>query len=640
MYLAGLATLYVANVSLDEISRIHDSVEMSRWPNGPPPSPAWAAGATNETLGESIVLFIVMGFLGGGLTIVSPCILPVVPFVFARSDRPFLTNRLPLLVGLAATFALATGIGLAGLSGAAQISRYGRWVSLALLGLFGAALSFPTLAARFSGPFDRIGNRLFAWSNSEGGGRMPQVLSALLLGAATGMLWAPCAGPILGTIISGAALNGAHAQTAAALAAYAAGAATSLALVSLLQANMAGWLRRTARASELLRRAMGVVVLGSVGAIALGLDGVALARVPSASTNGVESKLLGLLAANDKATAARDATRPARAETPLSLPVEGGLPPLDGAVAWINGPALAANDLRGKVVIVNFWTYSCINCLRTLPYLKAWQSRYGRDGLVVVGVHTPEFGFEHDVANVKRAVGDLGVRYPVAIDNDYRVWKAFGNQYWPAFYVADAQGRIRYHHFGEGGYEQAEEVVRQLLAQANSAAPAADRAKVQASGALAAADPDDIGSGETYLGYREAAGFASNENVQPDTVLAYSIPHRLALNTWALSGAWNVGAQAAVSAQAQAQIAYRFHARDLHLVLAPPANGKPVRFRISIDGHAPGAAHGSDTTADGEGVVTAARLYQLVRQSGPVQDHTFTIQFLDTGVQAFTFTFG
>lgn len=585
------------------------------------------------------MLLIVMGFLGGVLTIVSPCILPVAPFVLARSNRPFLTNRLPLLLGLAATFVVVTGIALAGVSGATEISRYGRWVSLALLTVFGAALLFPTLATRLSGPFNRIGDRLFAWSgadrSSDCGSGTRQVLSALLLGAATGMLWAPCAGPILGAIISGAALNGASSQTAVALAAYSAGAATSLAVVSVLQANVALWLRRTARVSALLRRAMGVVVLGSVGAIALGLDGVALARVPSAPTNGIESKLVGLLASNDTSTAGRAASASA-----VSLPVEGGLPSLDGAATWINGPALAADDLRGKVVIVNFWTYSCINCLRTLPYLKAWQSRYGRDGLVIVGVHTPEFGFEHDVANVKRAASDLGVRYPVAIDNDYRIWKAFGNQYWPAFYIADAQGRIRYHHFGEGGYDKAEEVVRQLLAQANSAAPAADRARVQASGALAAADPDDIGSGETYLGYREATGFASNENVQPDTVLAYSIPPRLSLNTWALSGAWKVGAQAAVSAEAHTQIAYRFHARDLHVVLAPPANGKPVRFRISIDGHAPGTAHGSDTTADGSGVVTAARLYQLVRQTGPVQDHTFTIQFLDTGVQAFAFTFG
>jgi thiol-disulfide isomerase/thioredoxin len=322
------------------------------------------------------------------------------------------------------------------------------------------------------------------------------------------------------------------------------------------------------------------------------------------------------------------------------LPVEGRLPSLDGADAWLNSPPIASGDLHGKVVLVNFWTYSCINCLRTLPYLKAWESRYARDGLVVIGVHTPEFGFEHDVGNVKRAAADLSVRYPIAIDNGYRIWQAFGNQYWPAFYLADAQGRIRYHHFGEGEYETAEDAIRQLLGEAKGAASAPQRAKPDAAGALAAADQADIGSGETYLGYREATGFASPEEVRQDTAATYSIPQRLSLNTWALGGPWSIGAEAASASGAHAQIAYRFHARDLHLVLAPATDGRPIRFRIAIDGQPPGAAHGSDTTADGYGTVTAARLYQLVRQGDPVRTHTFTIEFFDPGVHAYTFTFG
>ncbi|RDV00952.1 cytochrome c biogenesis protein DipZ [Trinickia dinghuensis] len=582
--------------------------------------------------------FIVIGFLGGVLTIASPCILPVVPFVFARSDRPFMTSRLPFLIGLAGTFALVTGIGVAGVTGAAQLSRYGRWVALALFALFGASLSFPMLAARITGPFAWIGNRLLALSDA--GGVKHQVFSALLLGAATGMLWAPCAGPILGAILTGAALRGANWQTATGLAAYAAGAAASLAVVSLAQRRVLNRVRRASGAGELIRRAAGLLVMATVATIALGLDRIALAHVPAVPTNAIESKLLAALASNEGSSGTSTATRDALALSSASLPVEGSLPPLDGAGAWLNSPPLTSRDLRGKVVVVGFWTYSCINCLRTLPYLKAWESRYAKDGLVVIGVHTPEFGFEHDVANVKRAAGDLGLRYPIAIDSGYRVWNAFGNQYWPAFYIADAQGRIRYHHFGEGDYGTAEDVIRQLLAQRNSAMPARDHARVEATGAQAAADQDEIGSGETYLGYREATGFASPEAVKRDTAGAYSIPGRLPLNTWAFGGTWMVGEEEAVAGEPHARIAYRFHARDVHLVLAPPANGKPVRFRVEIDGRPPGASHGSDTTADGYGTVDAARLYQLVRQDVRVQDHTFTIQFFDRGVRAYTFTFG
>lgn len=385
-----------------------------------------------------------------------------------------------------------------------------------------------------------------------------------------------------------------------------------------------------------------VWVMAAGATIALGFNGAAFAGAPSASTGGIGRQLIDLFAPNS-GPGSNAGTGDAHASSLLSRvawSAQDRLPTFDGANAWLNAPALTDKDLRGKVVLVNFWTYSCINSLRALPYLKAWQRRYGADGLVVIGVHAPEFGFEHDFANVKREAGELGVNYPIAIDNDYRIWKAFGNQYWPAFYVADTEGRIRYHHFGEGSYDEAEDEIRQLLTQRNGVAPSPGRTKVEAAGAQAPADTRDIRSGETYLGYREATAFASTEDVKPDTVLAYSVPRRLSLNTWALSGAWNIGAEAAVSAEAQTQIVHRFHARDLHMVLAPSASGKPVRFRISIDGHAPGAAHGGDTTPEGYGVVNAARLYQLVRQNGPVQDHTFTIQFLDTGVQAFTFTFG
>jgi cytochrome c biogenesis protein CcdA/thiol-disulfide isomerase/thioredoxin len=581
---------------------------------------------------------IVIAFFGGVFTVLSPCILPVVPFVFARSDKPFVTDRLPLLIGLAGTFALVTGIGVAGLAGAAQLNEYGRWIALATLGLFGAALLFPSIAERLTRPLSALADRIVARSQTQGTTR--RIASSMLLGAATGLLWAPCAGPILGVILTSAALHGANWHTAAALAAYGIGAASSLAIASSLGKRALDMLKRSFGVGEHLRRATGALVVLTVAAIATGLDTRLLAHIPGAPTNGIESKLVGVLKAKQTSHDARQGARIMRVSTTAALPVQGKLTSLDGATTWLNSAPLSADALRGKVVVVNFWTYSCINCLRTLPYLKTWAQRYGNDGLVVIGVHTPEFGFERDTANVKRALANLNIKYPVAVDNDYGIWRAFGNQYWPAFYIVDAQGRVRFHHFGEGGYGEAENAIRQLLADNGATMTARDAQTVQGSGAQAAADPADIGSDETYVGYRQAQGFASPQRVMPDAIETYTLPARLALNDWALDGKWNVGAEAAVPAAPQARIAYRFHARDLHLVLGPSPDGKPVRFRVTIDGAAPGASHGADIAADGSGVVTNARLYQLVRQTGAVVDRTFEIEFLDPGAQAYSFTFG
>ncbi|SAK45558.1 cytochrome c biogenesis protein transmembrane region [Caballeronia catudaia] len=581
---------------------------------------------------------IVIAFLGGVFTVLSPCILPVVPFVFARSDKPFITDRLPLLVGLAGTFALVTALGVAGLAGAAQLSEYGRWIALATLALFGAALLFPSVADRLTRPLSALADRIVARSETQGTTR--RIASSMLLGAATGLLWAPCAGPILGVILTGAALHGASWHTAAALLAYAAGAASWLAVASTLGKRAMDALKRSLGIGEHVRRATGALVLVTVAAIATGLDTRVLALIPGAPTNAIESKLVGTLKTKQAAHVQSQRAHIMRVSTQSALPVQGRLPSLDGATTWLNSAPLSANELRGKVVVVNFWTYSCINCLRTLPYLKTWAQRYGDDGLVVIGVHTPEFGFERDTGNVKRALANLNIRYPVAIDNDYGIWRAFGNQYWPAFYIVDAQGRVRFHHFGEGGYREAEDALRQLLADNGKTMPVHDAQAVQANGVQAAADPANIGSDETYVGYRQAQGFASPQRVRPDAVEDYSLPTQLPLNDWALAGKWNVGGEAAVAAGPQARIAYRFHARDLHLVLGPSADGKPVRFRVTIDGAAPGASHGADVAADGSGIVTNARLYQLVRQSGTVEDRTFQIEFLDPGAQVFSFTFG
>jgi thiol-disulfide isomerase/thioredoxin len=331
----------------------------------------------------------------------------------------------------------------------------------------------------------------------------------------------------------------------------------------------------------------------------------------------------------------RSATHPA-----AQLPVEGHLPGFDGATGWLNSPPLTAADLRGRVVLVNFWTYTCINWLRTLPYVRAWAHKYQDHGLVVVGVHTPEFDFEHDLDNVRREVEDLGVDYPVATDNDYAVWTAFDNHYWPACYFVDAQGQIRHHRFGEGDYEMSEMVLQQLLTEAGSGGTDQELTSVDAGGVEVAADWDSLRSPENYLGYERTNNFVAPNGSILDTSYAYAAPTRLRRNHWALSGDWTVERQAIVGNQAGGRILYRFHARDLHLVMAPATPGGPVRFRVALDSQPPGAAHGTDLDDQGNGTVTQPRLYQLLRQPGPVTERTLEVTFLDPGVQAYAFTFG
>ena len=322
------------------------------------------------------------------------------------------------------------------------------------------------------------------------------------------------------------------------------------------------------------------------------------------------------------------------------LPDEGELPSLDGATGWLNSPPLTPAGLRGKVVLVGFWTYTCINWLRQLPYLRAWAEKYSGHGLVVIGVHTPEFSFEHNVANVRQAVQDMGITYPVATDNDYAVWRAFGNHYWPALYFADAGGRIRHHHFGEGEYGQSEMVIQQLLAEAGSADAGTDLVSVEARGLEAPADWASLRSPENYTGHGRTENFASPGGAVPGKPHLYTIPARLGLNQWALSGDWTIEDEAATLNATNGQIACRFHGRDLNLVMGPAALGTPVRCRVLIDGQPPGEAHGSDVDRDGNGMVTQQRVYQLIRQPGPITGRTFEITFPDPGAQAYAFTFG
>ncbi|QAY89733.1 cytochrome c biogenesis protein DipZ [Pseudomonas sp. ACM7] len=584
---------------------------------------------------------LVLAYLGGVLTIVSPCILPVLPFVFARTGQPFMKSGLPLLAGMALTFALVASLAAVGGGWVVQVNQYGRWLALLFVALFGLTLLLPRLAERLTRPLVAAGSRL---SEAAGADARPRPGASFLIGVATGLLWAPCAGPILGLLLTGAALQGASIATTLLLLAYAAGTATSLAVALLLGGKVFAAMKRSIGAGEWLRRGLGAAMLAGVAAIALGLDTGILARVSTASTGGIEQALVGRLAGKSpNGSGAMMAQVPASGsamkvadKAPGALPIEGNLPSLDGAVQWLNSPPLTVQALKGKVVLVDFWTYSCINCLRTLPYVKAWAEKYRDQGLVVIGVHAPEFAFERDVGNVTKAMKDLGINYPVAIDNDFKIWRAFNNEYWPAHYFADAQGRIRYHHFGEGEYAESERVIQQLLREAGAVKVADGLINASAEGVQLAPDMNEVQSPETYVGYQRAEHFVPETSLVPDKVSAYSAPSQLALNDWSLDGQWNVGSERATSSGPASRIVYRFHARDLHLVLGPGTHGKPVRFKVLIDGKAPG----TDVAPDGSGSVTEQRLYQLVRQSGGVTDRIFSIEFLDPEVSAYAFTFG
>lgn len=582
---------------------------------------------------------LVLAYLGGVLTNVSPCILPVLPFVFARTGQPFLRSGLPLLLGMAMTFALVASLAAVGGGWVVQVNQYGRWLALLFVALFGLTLLLPSLSERLTRPLVAAGSRL---SEAAGADSRPRPGASFLIGVATGLLWAPCAGPILGLVLTGAALQGASIGTTLLLLAYAAGAATSLALALLVGGKVFGFMKRSLGAGEWLRRGLGALMLAGVAAIALGLDTGILARLSTASTGGLEQSLVEKLSAKpeQKSGAMMAGGAMMAANHSDTLPVEGQLPPLDGAMQWLNSAPLTAEALKGKVVLVDFWTYSCINCLRTLPYVKAWAEKYRDQGLVVIGVHAPEFAFERDVNNVTKAMKDLGITYPVAIDNNYKIWRAFNNQYWPAHYFADAKGQIRYHHFGEGDYAESERVIQQLLREAGATKVAGGLIEADAKGIQAAPDMNEVQSPETYLGFQRAENFVTTGTLGTDKVVNYPAAGNLALNNWTLEGPWNVGGQQATLAAANGKIVYRFHARDLHLVLGPGADGKPVRFKVSIDGQAPGDAHGTDVAPDGSGTVTEQRLYQLVRQPGAVKDRTFTIEFLDPQVAAYAFTFG
>jgi cytochrome c biogenesis protein CcdA/thiol-disulfide isomerase/thioredoxin len=601
------------------------------------------ATAPSITSKETMMVLFLAAYLGGVLTILSPCILPVLPFVFARAEQPFLKSTLPMLGGMGLTFATVATLAAVGGSWAVHANQVGRYAAIALLAVFGVTLVSPQIATILTRPVVAVGNRLL---NSSGAGSLsPTAGSSLVLGIATGLLWAPCAGPILGLVLTGAALHGASAQTTLLLLAYSAGAVTSLAIAVLIGGGVFAALKRSLGAGEWLRRGLGVAVLGGIAAIVLGVDTGTLARLSGPDTGSVEQALFDSLnrngpnptkvVANNTPMTATDVMRTYRSD----LPVEGQFPSLDGAVEWLNSSPLTTKQLRGKVVLVDFWTYSCINCIRTIPYVRAWAEKYKDQGLVVIGVHAPEFAFEKNIDNVKQAVADFRIGFPVAIDNNYTIWRAFDNNYWPALYFIDTKGQVRYRQFGEGEYNTAEKVIQDLLAEAGSRKAGNDTIVPDAKGAEAAPDFAHMQSEETYVGYKRATNFVSPENIRSDRPQEYTAGAPK-LNEWSLAGNWTVGPELVTLNQPGGGISYRFSARDLHLVLGPGANHQSVRIQVKIDGKPPGESHGADIDADGNGIVTETRLYQLVRQAWDVKERTFEVRFLDAGAEAFSFTFG
>jgi thiol-disulfide isomerase/thioredoxin len=322
------------------------------------------------------------------------------------------------------------------------------------------------------------------------------------------------------------------------------------------------------------------------------------------------------------------------------LPVEGDLPAFPGATGWLNSDPLTPEGLRGRVVLVDFWTYTCVNWLRTLPYVRAWDEKYAAQGLTTIGVHTPEFDFEHNVDNIVTQARALRVPYPIAVDSDYGVWNAFDNHYWPAVYITDVQGRIRYHHFGEGEYAMQEMVIQQLLLEAGAADVAPDLVSVDPVGLEVAADYQTLRSPETYLGYGQATGMASPDGLRSDESHDYAPPSSLRLNQWAPAGGWAISRRAATATAPNARLAIRFQARDVNLVMGPATRGTAIPFRVSIDGQPATGAPGTDLNTDGTGTVAEQRTYQLIRQPAPISERVVEIEFRDPGVELFCFTFG
>jgi cytochrome c biogenesis protein CcdA/thiol-disulfide isomerase/thioredoxin len=585
---------------------------------------------------------LVLAYLGGVLTIASPCLWPVIPIVFAAGRQRFRSHGLWVLLGMALSFSVVAALASVSVAWVATVNVWARHVALALIALLGLTLLWPAAAAWLSRPFVAAGLRL-----AQPGTEAPP----WLLGVATGLIWTPCAGPILALVLSAAALQGPTVDTWLMLLAYAAGAGTALGVALLSVQHITRLWAWPLRYAEGARKLAGAAVLLVVAGVALELDTVFLSKWSLDRTTALENAVTRLV---------QPVTQQDRADVPVpqedlvqltslnndfsqlfAPKVPSGMPSLAGATDWINSQPLSSEQLQSKVVLVEFWTYSCINCLRTLPYVRAWHDKYKAAGLQVLGVHTPEFAFERRTAHVQRATRNLGIDYPVAVDSDYAIWRAFGNRYWPALYVVDARGRIRHQQFGEGGYAETERVIQLLLQESGRTDAPGGLVRPTGSGVQAAPGPGFPASQETYVGYTRAERFVSEDGgLRTGKPYLYLSSRTLRSQQWTLAGLWTVEAEQATLNRAGGTVSYRFKARDLHMVLGPSEDGKPVRFRVRIDGKPPQAFHGADVGADGSGIVDATRLYQLVRQDSAQTERVFEIEFLDAGAQAYAFTFG
>ncbi|AZZ36394.1 cytochrome C biogenesis protein [Bdellovibrio sp. qaytius] len=570
------------------------------------------------------MLLIIITFIAGLLTILSPCILPVLPFIFSQSGKPFYKSGLPLLVGMSVTFSLFSALAVVGGEFIIQANQYGRYIALAFLTLFGLTLIFKETLERLFQPLANLGQ---AMSSSK---LNNSVFGSFIMGISTGLLWAPCAGPILGLVLTGAAAQNNLSHSIVLLLAYSLGASTSLALAIFLGDRFIKKAKGFLKYDEIFKKTLGVFVLIGVLAISLNWDRKILTALSKFETTNVENKLLNLVQSEKKET--KDEKEDASAMmmraggSANQAQVEGDLPDFPENLTWLNSKPLTREDLLGKVVLIDFWTYSCINCLRTLPYVKQWAEKYKKDDFIVIGVHTPEFAFEKNKDNVMNAIKDLGVTYPVVLDNQYQIWNAMNNNFWPAHYFIDRQGRIRFHHFGEGDYENSEKKIIELLTEHGVELSKSDvNAKLDLAGVHAQASGQKGISPETYLGSARAENFKTSGT-------------DLALNEWSLSGKWLTETERAVLKKSGGKITYRFKARDVNFVLV----GKNIKFKVTLDGAAPQTSHGLDVDAEGKGVVNGHRLYQLLKLDNEKlnSDHVIEIEFMGAPVEAYAFTFG
>jgi cytochrome c biogenesis protein CcdA/thiol-disulfide isomerase/thioredoxin len=564
----------------------------------------------------------------GFLTVLSPCILPILPALLGASVASPLRHRpFWIVLGLALSFTLfGTMFALFG-SFLGLSNELLRRIALLILFFLGLSLIWPRLWERLGSRLGDLGQRLAG--PSAGTGRT----GALLVGASLGLVWAPCAGPVLGIVITLAAVQKSLGQTLLLMGGYALGAAAPMLLIGYGGQKAFGSFRRLRAWGPAAHRALGVLTIASVVAFSLNLETLLLARLPDRLF--AASQLEKRLSAQEtrRTPPGAQVTTLALAQRETDLPVVGAMPEFVGVTAWLNSPPLSVERLRGKVVLIDFWTYSCINCIRTLPYVTSWYEKYKDRGFVVVGVHTPEFAFEKDEGNVRRAMQRFGVHYPVALDNDYGTWNAYDNHYWPAHYLVDAQGRIREVHFGEGHYEETERAIQNLLAEANRL-----QAPMPIEGRKADVDFSRIRSPETYIGYARAENFAARERLRADAAAQYSAPAALRLNQWTLTGRWRVESEAARLEGANGAIQFRFQAPALNLVMS----GRGARGHVWLDGRPITAENrGSDVAADGSVTIEESRLYNLVRlPPGDDGPHLFVLTFERPGATLYAFTFG